>query len=66
MLGLPGTYSLNPRSPDERVTCDVLYGRATGEQRPDLVVALNMADLAAHLLCSSSSNAPRFRSSIRG
>src|ERR1700754_3683505 len=24
LLDLPGTYSLHPRSPDERVTCDVL------------------------------------------
>lgn len=74
LLDLPGTYSLYPRSPDERVTCDVLAGRARGEKRPDLVVcvldatnlrrnlrlvlavqrlglpmvvALNMADLAA-------------------
>ena len=74
LLDLPGTYSLHPRSPDERVTCDVLAGRAQGEKRPDLVicvldatnlrrnlrlvlavrrlglpivVALNMADLAA-------------------
>ncbi|RTL16043.1 MAG: ferrous iron transporter B [Burkholderiales bacterium] len=74
LLDLPGTYSLHPRSPDERVTCDVLAGRARGERRPDLVicvldatnlrrnlrlvlavrrmglpvvVALNMADLAA-------------------
>ena len=74
LLDLPGTYSLHPRSPDERVTCDVLAGRARGEKKPDLVVcvldatnlrrnlrlvlavkrqglpvviALNMADLAA-------------------
>lgn len=74
LLDLPGTYSLHPRSPDERVTCDMLAGRARGEKRPDLVicvldatnlrrnlrlllavrrlglpvvVALNMADLAA-------------------
>jgi ferrous iron transport protein B len=26
VLDLPGTYSLYPRSPDERVTCDVLAG----------------------------------------
>ena len=38
LLDLPGTYSLHPRSPDERVTCDVLAGRARGEKRPDLVV----------------------------
>jgi ferrous iron transport protein B len=40
MLDLPGAYSLHPRSPDERVTCDVLYGRAQGEKRPDLVVCV--------------------------
>lgn len=40
VLDLPGAYSLYPRSPDERVTCDVLYGRALGEKRPDLVVCV--------------------------
>ncbi len=40
VLDLPGAYSLHPRSPDERVTCDVLQGRATGEKRPDLVICV--------------------------
>ena len=40
ILDLPGTYSLYPRSLDERVTCDVLAGRALGEKRPDLVVCV--------------------------
>ena len=40
VLDLPGTYSLYPRSLDERVTCDVLAGRAKGEKRPDLVVCV--------------------------
>lgn len=40
VLDLPGAYSLHPRSPDERVTCDVLAGRAAGEKRPDLVVCV--------------------------
>ncbi len=40
MLDLPGTYSLHPRSPDERVTCDVLNGRALGEKRPDLAICV--------------------------
>ena len=40
ILDLPGAYSLHPRSPDERVTVDVLYGRALGEKRPDLVVCV--------------------------
>jgi ferrous iron transport protein B len=40
VLDLPGAYSLHPRSPDERVTCDVLAGRAVGEKKPDLVVCV--------------------------
>ena len=40
ILDLPGTYSLYPRSLDERVTCDVLAGRAQGERRPDLAVCV--------------------------
>jgi ferrous iron transport protein B len=40
VLDLPGAYSLHPRSPDERVTVDVLQGRARGEKRPDLVVCV--------------------------
>ncbi len=40
LLDLPGTYSLYPRSQDERVTCNVLTGRATGEKRPDLVACV--------------------------
>jgi ferrous iron transport protein B len=40
VLDLPGTYSLHPRSPDERITCEVLLGQATGEKRPDLVVCV--------------------------
>jgi len=40
ILDLPGTYSLYPRSLDERVTCDVLAGRAVGEKQPDLVVCV--------------------------
>ena len=40
VLDLPGAYSLYPRSPDERVTIDVLNGRARGEKRPDLVVCV--------------------------
>ena len=40
ILDLPGTYSLHPRSPDEKVTHDVLYGNAVGEKRPDYVVCV--------------------------
>ena len=40
VLDLPGTYSLYPRSQDERITCDVLMGRAVGEKRPDVLVCV--------------------------
>ena len=40
VLDLPGAYSLAPRSPDERVTVNVLTGNALGEKRPDLVVCV--------------------------
>ena len=40
ILDLPGTYGLYPRSPDERVTCDVLAGRAQGEKKPDYVICV--------------------------
>ena len=40
VLDLPGAYSLYPRSLDERVTCNVLLGRAEGEKRPDLVICV--------------------------
>jgi len=40
LLDLPGVYSLYPRSPEERVTVDVLRGQARGEKRPDLVVCV--------------------------
>ena len=40
ILDLPGAYSLYPRSPDERVTCEILFGQARDEKRPDLVVCV--------------------------
>jgi len=40
VLDLPGTYSLYPRSQDERITCDVLMGRAVGEKRPQALVCV--------------------------
>ena len=50
VLDLPGTYSLYPRSPDEKVTCDVLRGAAAGERKPDLIVCVVAAtNLRRHL-----------------
>ena len=40
LIDLPGTYSLEPVSPDERVTVDVLSGKIVGTAVPDLVVAV--------------------------
>ncbi len=40
VIDLPGTYSLDPATPDEQVTLDVLRGRRAGEAAPDLVVAV--------------------------
>jgi ferrous iron transport protein B len=40
VIDLPGTYSLDPATPDEQVTLDVLRGERAGEDRPDIVVAV--------------------------
>ena len=40
VVDLPGTYSLSPKSVDERVAFDVLVGRLDGEAPPDLVVCV--------------------------
>lgn len=40
ILDLPGLYSLEPATPDEQVTADVLRGRLAGEARPDAVVCV--------------------------
>ncbi len=40
VVDLPGTYSLNPKSVDERVAFDALVGRIEGEPAPDVVVCV--------------------------
>jgi ferrous iron transport protein B len=40
VLDLPGTYSLDVRSPDEKVARDVLLGHMQDTLRPDLVVCI--------------------------
>ncbi|KQN25069.1 iron transporter FeoB [Sphingomonas sp. Leaf33] len=50
LVDLPGTYSLDPSSPDEEVTRDVVYGRQAGERRPDaIVVVADATNLDNHL-----------------
>ncbi len=40
VVDLPGTYSLNPKSLDERIAYDALTGRIPGEAAPDVVVCV--------------------------
>jgi ferrous iron transport protein B len=50
LLDLPGTYSLEPSSPDERVTRDVVTGAQAGERLPDaIVVVVDASNLDNHL-----------------
>ena len=50
LVDLPGTYSLDPASPDEAVTRDVLFGRQAGERLPSaLLVVVDASNLDNHL-----------------
>jgi ferrous iron transport protein B len=50
MVDLPGSYSLDPASPDEAVTRDVLLGEQKGERQPDaLIIVLDASNLDNHL-----------------
>jgi ferrous iron transport protein B len=50
LVDLPGAYSLDPSSPDEEVTRDVVLGRQAGERLPDaLLIVLDATNLDNHL-----------------
>jgi len=50
LIDLPGSYSLEANSPDEKITRDVLIGDQEGEQTPDLVLCvLDACHLERHL-----------------
>jgi len=50
LIDLPGTYSLTPRSPDEAVTRDAIFGRMAGERPLDAIVAvIDATNLRNHL-----------------
>ncbi len=50
LVDLPGTYSLEPASPDEQVTRDIVMGVQAGERRPDgLVIVVDAGNLENHL-----------------
>ncbi|APE27913.1 ferrous iron transporter B [Aurantiacibacter gangjinensis] len=51
LVDLPGSYSLDPSSPDEEVTRQVVQGEFPGEDAPDaLVVVVDAANLEQHLV----------------
>ena len=51
LIDLPGVYSLNPKSEDERVTIDVLNGEMAGAARPDaIILVLDSNNLNRHLI----------------
>ena len=51
LVDLPGTYSLDPTSPDEAVTARVILGQQPGQAQPEvLVLVLDAANLEQHLV----------------
>ena len=51
LIDLPGSYSLDPASPDEEVTARVVLGEFAGEARPDvIVIVLDATNLSQHLV----------------
>src|SRR5580700_5232178 len=54
LVDLPGVYSLNPRTEDERVTHDVLVGEMKDLPRPDAVLLiLDSTNLSRHLVLAA-------------
>jgi ferrous iron transport protein B len=50
LIDLPGAYSLDPASPDEAVTRDVVLGKQEGERQPDVIlVVMDATNLDNHL-----------------
>lgn len=40
IIDLPGTYSLNARSPDEKITQDIIFGRSNPQTKLDLIICV--------------------------
>ncbi len=54
LIDLPGVYSLDPRSGDERVARDVLHGTMAGQKRPDaIILILDSTNLERHLMLAA-------------
>jgi len=51
MTDLPGSYGLDPTSPDEEVTSKVVRGQFPGEPEPDvIVIVIDASNLEQHLV----------------
>jgi ferrous iron transport protein B len=51
LIDLPGSYSLDPSSPDEEVTRKVITGAQEGQRQPDaLILVLDANNLEQHLV----------------
>ena len=51
LVDLPGSYSLDPSSPDEEVTRAVITGQQEGQRQPDaLILVLDANNLEQHLV----------------
>jgi ferrous iron transport protein B len=49
-IDLPGSYSLRPRSPDERIAVDVIMGARSDEAAPDAILyVMDATNLRLHL-----------------
>jgi len=61
IIDLPGLYSLNPHSPDEAITVQVLKGELPGEREPErLLVVLDASHLERQLrLLAALVNVPK-------
>jgi len=54
LIDLPGIYGLEPRSEDERVARDVLFGQMRGVARPDaILLVLDATNLPRHLILAA-------------
>src|SRR5580658_1347847 len=54
LVDLPGVYSLNPRTEDERVTHDVLLGQMKDLPRPEaILLILDSTNLSRHLVLAA-------------
>lgn len=53
VVDLPGAYSLAPRSPDEKITSDVLLGRVPGESIDMVVCVVDASNLRRNLFLAS-------------